>query len=481
MLRLARVLSLVPKVTAVAVALIVPPALAQFGGDAGLANAFRQDFYRRDLTIFNQVLQLEDWQRPIIEVLLDDYAASFETGLAGMRESIGKLRGEVAGDDGRQIMERMMVPLEAWEREKVVLRDQFLADVQTQLSPAQIDRWPALERALRREKDLPQGELSGESLDLVAVLRQAQIPTSMIEEIAPVVQEYEIALDQALVTREARISSLQPLVRQAMTAMDFDRGLQVMQQIMAARIEVRTVQEAGLASITAALPPDLAPRFRDEALEQAFPKVYGPNATIAFIDAAKQLEDLSPEQREGIETIERDYLSQLAGMNDRLRDLYRTEEPNEPRRRFERVMRRQRGEAPSREAVGEPESIRDLRGERENVGRLAREAILALLTPDQVSRLPGFSKPEGEPAKDAFGGFQQTPQSNDAQGLGSDSTMTDEERRRQALSPKDRSPPPAIGGRGSKQADSERIRSDSPRGRGSRPDSGQSPPPLQAE
>ena len=198
-------------------------------------------------------------------------------------------------------------------------------------------------------------------------------------------------------------------------------------------------------------------------------------------NAAKQLEDLSPEQREGIETIERDYLSQLAGMNDRLRDLYRTEEPNEPRRRFERVMRRQRGEAPSREAVGEPESIRDLRGERENVGRLAREAILALLTPDQVSRLPGFSKPEGEPAKDAFGGFQQTPQSNDAQGLGSDSTMTDEERRRQAPSPKDRSPPPAIGGRGSKQADSERIRSDSPRGRGSRPDSGQSPPPLQAE
>ena len=32
---------------------LAAPAVAQFGGDAGLANAFRQDFYRRDLLIFN--------------------------------------------------------------------------------------------------------------------------------------------------------------------------------------------------------------------------------------------------------------------------------------------------------------------------------------------------------------------------------------------------------------------------------------------
>ncbi|MEY3023221.1 MAG: hypothetical protein RJA16_47, partial [Planctomycetota bacterium] len=63
-------------------ATIAGPVSAQFGGDAGLANAFRQDFYRRDLLIFNEVLDLEDWQRPIIEVLLDDYAASFEAGLS---------------------------------------------------------------------------------------------------------------------------------------------------------------------------------------------------------------------------------------------------------------------------------------------------------------------------------------------------------------------------------------------------------------
>jgi hypothetical protein len=123
-----------------------------------------------------------------------------------------------------------------------------------------------------------------------------------------------------------------------------------MEQIMAARIEVRTAQERGLEAIFAALPEEYATAFRTEALEQAFPKVYGPNATLSFIAAAKAIEGLTPEQLEGIEAIERDYLVQLEGLNSRMRDLYRLEEPREPQRRFERfeASERNSGVAPAR-------------------------------------------------------------------------------------------------------------------------------------
>jgi hypothetical protein len=447
-------------------AAIAGPVAAQFGGDAGLANAFRQDFYRRDLLIFNEVLDLEDWQRPIIEVLLDDYAASFEAGLAGMRDEISKIRVDLGGDDGSRIMERMMGPLSAWEREKVVLRDQFLANVQTQLGPGQIERWPALERAIRREKELPQSELSGEGIDLVMVVQRLDLPGTVEDDIAPAIASYENELDAALVSRTRRVEELQPAVRAAMQSMDFERGLQVMQQIMAARIEVRNAQDRGMESIAAAMPQEQATLFLQEAWEIAYPKVYGPNPTIAFIEAAKAIADLTPEQVEGIAAIERDYLAQLDVLNARLRELYRTEEPREPQRRFERILQRQRGETPSRELAGDPKSIRDVRGDREELGRRTREAILALLTPEQTSNLPGFAKP-GDLRKNLDGGFQDTPSVNTS-GLGS-RAIGEADRRREALSPKDHSPKL---GDGAKSAESDRVlQAPSPRrgGRSSSP------------
>ncbi len=41
----------------------VPTTSAQFGGSAGFADAFRIEFLERDLPLFVETLQLEDWQR----------------------------------------------------------------------------------------------------------------------------------------------------------------------------------------------------------------------------------------------------------------------------------------------------------------------------------------------------------------------------------------------------------------------------------
>ena len=57
--------------------LVTAPAKAQFGGAAGFADAFRPDFLDRDMPLFVEHLRLEDWQRPIVEMLLLDYTHSF--------------------------------------------------------------------------------------------------------------------------------------------------------------------------------------------------------------------------------------------------------------------------------------------------------------------------------------------------------------------------------------------------------------------
>lgn len=379
-----------------AIGVAASPAVAQFGGDAGMANAFRQDFYRRDLVLFHETLGLEEWQRPIVEVLLDDYAASFEAGMAGFRDRISQVRVEAGDGDGRQIMARMMQPLDAWDREKAVLREAFLENVRMQLSPAQLDRWPSFERAVRRDKELPQSELSGEGVDLTQFVRRLQLGPAFVEAARPAVEQYELLLDQALAARERRMRDLQPELREAMQQMDFQRGLQLMNQIMAARIEVRAAQDRGLELIAAALPDAEADEFREMVFEQAYPKVYGPNPTLAFIESVKRISDLTEEQRLGIAAIEAEYLVQLETLNARLRELYRSEEPREPQRRFDRILARQRGDTPPRASAGDPPAIRETRTEREALGRQTREAIVALLTPEQSVAVPGFGSPAAD-------------------------------------------------------------------------------------
>ena len=70
---------------------------AQYGGRGGMATMFMPDFLARDLPVFVDSLQLEEWQRPILEALLDDYNTNFTTAADGVRASMGQLKDVAAG------------------------------------------------------------------------------------------------------------------------------------------------------------------------------------------------------------------------------------------------------------------------------------------------------------------------------------------------------------------------------------------------
>ena len=69
-------------------------ASAQFGGKAGFSEAFRPDILPRDMVLIVETLKLEDWQRPIVESLIEDYSASCKTGCDAVRAP------QVVGPDG---------------------------------------------------------------------------------------------------------------------------------------------------------------------------------------------------------------------------------------------------------------------------------------------------------------------------------------------------------------------------------------------
>jgi hypothetical protein len=372
------------------------PATAQFGGQAGFADAFQPDFLARDVSLFVEALGLEEWQRPIIETFLSDYQASFASGVEGVRQRMSGMRDQLSTTDPSEVMKKVLEPIDRWNGEKLRLRDEFLENVRSQLSDQQLERWPRFERAFRREKSLDRGELQGESVNLLLIARELQLGPREQSELATVFEEYEQRLDNALTHRQRVIEAQQPKVKEAMGNADQESGLLAMEAIMAARVVVRQAQDEGLVAIRDALRriagDEVASRFEEMALRRGYPKVYRTDPIIPLFENARDIPSLSPEQRTALDDLEARYVVEIAGANTALANAYRAEEPKEPRRRVALMEARQQGADAVARLRAEPDAISSARKQREELYDRYRQAIMAILNEDQQKSMPNYGK-----------------------------------------------------------------------------------------
>jgi len=330
------------------------PAAAQFGGRASFGEAFQPDILQRDMMLMTSSLQLEEWQRPIVEALLSDYMVSFSTGVEALKDKMKAASQEAARStpaDGDAILEKVMKPLDAWRVEKAQMKDKFLSDLRNQLGPQQLERWPSFERALRRERMLSAGDLSGESVDLWAVMGRMQLSSAEEEATRAAIAAYEVALDQALVAREARIKELEPALAEAMRAMNFDRGADLQDQVMTTRIAVRAANDGGIDSIAQALGARGA-EFRQRALEAGYPDVYRTHPVMVLMQQARALDSLTEDQASRIDALMAEFRTACEAEDAKLYDAVRAEEPKAPRKRAQAAAERRAGGASS--APGTP-------------------------------------------------------------------------------------------------------------------------------
>lgn len=399
-------------VATVAIGCLAPASLssAQFGGSVGFDKDFQPDFLQRDITTFIQTLNLEEWQRPIVETLLDDYRLSFDAGMADMRQRMLDTKGEISSSSSpEEVLKKIMGPIDEWAKKKAQLRDEFNENVRSQLSDQQKELWPNLERALRREKSLAGGELQGESVDLLLIVRELQLAPQGLEFIKPVLTQYELELDTALLAREERMRSQKDKIKEAMQNKDDEEGLRLTELVMATRVALRDVQDANRDNIRDAIRKsvgdDPAGEFERIALERGYPKVYRVDPVLPLFDTARAVSDLTDEQRGRLDSLEAQYHNELPVVNKDLADAYRREEPKEPRRRQEQVAARLAGEKKPRRNI-EPEAIATARKVREDFWDRYRKAIMDILNDDQKTQMPVYAK-ERPPADERAAAEEQ--------------------------------------------------------------------------
>jgi Spy/CpxP family protein refolding chaperone len=389
-----RIRTAVASVLAVGLFAATPTSNAQFGGQAGFADAFRIGFLERDLPLFVQTLKLEEWQRPIVESLLQSYQADFTVGVEEVRDEMRKMTERIATTREDQVMSMILEPLDGWNRARTQLRMEFLTNVKAQLSSEQLSNWPHFERTLRRDKSLPKGELMGESIDLFLVSRNLRMPYEVQESLDPIMMEYEVSLDLSLDARDTRIDSLQDQIKDAMASMDFELGLSAMDQIMSARVRVREVQDEYLLRITELLPAEWSETFEETAMKKAYPKVYRPTPIEQLLKTVRSIPTLTSEQRMQLDAIEADFDLQRGALEMRLLHAYRQHEPGEPRRRVQAMLDRREGNARQSRSATPMDTIA---AERNDLVAETRRRILAVLNPEQIGDMPssGQAKKNG--------------------------------------------------------------------------------------
>lgn len=390
-----------------------PTADAQFGGRSGMASMFTPDFLPRDLPIFVDALGLEEWQRPVLEVFLQDYDTNFNTAADGVRAKMASFKDVAAGASAERVIEMIQEPLVAWTVEKKKLRADFLASVRGTLSETQVENWSRLERALRREKSLPLGELSGESVDLTLVVREVQPSPLALDSARAAIEQYEISLDEALAVRDTALDAAIAPMLQAMSKSDNVGGVAAQEAIMQKRVLVRNAQEAGITAIRDALGSEYGSFFETRALQKSFPQVFRPDPVSPLIEGALALTDLTDDQKERISALKTQYGFDLSGVRAALMDAYRVSEPLEPRRRTE--MARQKAEGATVRLTEAPQ-LEQAKQAREDLYVKYRNLLAEILSPDQRLAVPGFAK-EGDPAAEKDGA-QIAPTGGAAAGSG---------------------------------------------------------------
>ena len=268
------------------------------------------------------------------------------------------------------------------------------------LSPAQEERWGAVERTKRRVRTIGRGSLAGESVDLIELVDQLGVPDDAEGRLGALMARYEAELDRALEERNALQSEeaelMMPRGMDAEMRMDLSRVAEVAERVREASVRVRDVNRSYARQVRGVLTDELAEEFERLWREWSFPKVYAETYTSRVLRAAGGFEDLNDEQRERLGALSARYERELERANEAwVRAIEESDAAGNTG-----VVGGGGGEMMMVEMADEAGGpVDDARRARRDLNREYLAQVRGLLSPGQRSRLP-----EREVAQPAGGG-----------------------------------------------------------------------------
>ncbi|MGI9014597.1 MAG: hypothetical protein ACR2GY_10160 [Phycisphaerales bacterium] len=364
------------------------PALAQFEGFGD----DRPEFSPRDLSRMTDMLRLDGGQRELVSHFLNEYQTGFNELSAAYEAKEEALRDELReGGAGRDNWRDLLEPVRALQtdrrRENRALRDEFITNVQSVLSPEQVERWPAWEREMRRRRDLPQGFLAGESVNLFDVVDESIPDPAERLKIQPLLEEYDLRLDEALERRAKDLADIENAFRDILRNADFDEAMKRAEDQRKLRTRIRDLHDDYANRIASELSNPQP--FRIAFREKAYPDVYRDTYGETIFNTVLTM-DLEPATADAVAVLSEQFFLRLNQINESLERTVRQYDPTSIERRIGMVQARMRGEQMDFE-----DPIRKAMQARSDYEEGMIKQLHAMLTPEQIESLPDAPRNRG--------------------------------------------------------------------------------------
>ncbi len=353
-----------------------------------MAEAMQPEYMARDLVVFAEGLNLDDTQEVIVEAMFDSYEDDFQNGWAETQERLNRVAEEIQAkgpSSNRDTLEPVLNALGDWLIAKRQLDDGLLENVKAILVEDQHIMWPGFTQKLYREKHVSKGRLSGESVNLFQIVRDTELSPVAENSISDHLEEYAIALDGAMRTRDAILRGNPKKLFDNILSGDNSKSPDLVDGVIKARVEVRDLNDRYIEIISGNLAVNDGEDFRNRALKRGYTRIFRRTPAERIFRQAAENESYDEGIRAQIVALELSYLQELGIINDGLLNETRKFEPAMHRSRELAGQVRKQGGSPQK--LDDP--TRELYKKREELGKKYIEMLRALLSEDQFLELDG--------------------------------------------------------------------------------------------
>jgi len=344
--------------------------------------------------------ELEEMEANGEELNEEERRDFFRGRMEGMQqEMMDEAMDSGAFDEARGVMTEMLDILEDWVAERTRLHDTFVADVEIQLDDDQMVLWPAFDRFLTREKSLPRGRLSGEGVNLFLVLDESELSDATFDALGEMLDEYELALHQALTVRDDYLLSSAPKLFKAMRDGDTDDAERVLKQQVRYREAVRDINDRFREMFLEVVADQMErTRLNNAILEESYERIYQPTWANRAFDSALEIEGLGEDTNNAILALQSTFLAEMATRNRALMIELRKSEGDRQVADGKRMVQVMAGDfsggmpwgrgSRGGRGGGEDDRYREGMDEREEAEERYVEQLRGMLTPEQQEALP---------------------------------------------------------------------------------------------
>lgn len=330
--------------------------------------------------------------------LVDAEAAELEelrSEIEAMRAKFQEMRMERMPEQDQiaEIARQASALRKEWLRNRASLEAEFTESLQVILSEEQLTLWDPFRRQVRRDRALPRGVLSGESLDVNTVVREFEASEAAAEALLA----WEIELDKTLIDRDNTMMEIDLDALVATLENDDKAARDAARSESKVRRDVRDANLEAIDSI-AALLGEQGDEFRLAAWKKAFPRVYRQTSFERALDAVRKIEGIDPLVLETVDRLEADFLTQLAELHEEARDATLKQELAQFEERFNQMRDRINGER--QRSDRDPTELDEIRERLRELEAESRETLEDMLTPEEIAQLPRAGDRRGGPRND---------------------------------------------------------------------------------